>query len=91
MAGRSHVLLRLYPVGPRVADRERAARIVERLASRRRVSEGMGEWRVLFDTGDVSEAMGACEADLAAVDPGWVEVLDFAAVAARPNLVRRLH
>jgi hypothetical protein len=83
MAARSQVLLRLFLVGPRAADRERADRIVDGLAERRPVSDGMGDWRVIYDSEEISEAMRMCEADLAELDPGWLEILDFAAVPLR--------
>jgi hypothetical protein len=86
MAGRSRVLLRIYLVGSRVADRRRAEQIVDGLASRRPVSGGAGEWRVVYDTEEVSEAMRICEADLAELDPSWLEILDFAALPTRPRL-----
>jgi hypothetical protein len=86
MAGRSHVLLRIYLVGSKVADGRRAEQIVDGLASRRPVSGGAGEWRVVYETEEISEAMRICEADLTELDPGWLEILDFAALASRPIL-----
>ena len=76
-------VIRLFLVGSRIADRERAELIVDRLAARRPVADGAGEWLVTYGTAGTSEAMRSCEADLTAIDPGWIEILDFAAVSSR--------
>jgi hypothetical protein len=76
----------LFLVGSRVADRERAELIVDRLAERRPVSGGVGEWRVVYPTGDTSEAMRMCEEDLNALDPSWLQVLDFRALPSHSLL-----
>jgi hypothetical protein len=78
-------VLSLYLVGARTADRERAELLVDRLSSRRRVSGSDDRWSVLYESGDVSEAMRMCEADLSDLDPGWMQVLDFKAVPSRAN------
>jgi len=84
--GRSLVLLRIRLVGPRIADRERAESILGLLAARRPLEGGVGEWRVVYDTPEISEAMRMCEADLTELDPGWMAILDFEAVPSRPVL-----
>ncbi len=85
MAHRSRVL-RLNLVGSRPADRERAALIVDRLASRRTVAGDEGQWEVIYETGDTAEAMRLCESDLGEIDPSWFRVLDFIALPSRANL-----
>jgi hypothetical protein len=77
-------VLRLYTVGARPADRERAALLVDRLASRRKVAGDGPEWRVRYECRDVSEAMRLCAADLTEIDPAWIEVLDFKALPSKP-------
>jgi hypothetical protein len=77
-------VLRLYTMGARSADRERAALLVDRLASRRKVTGDGPEWSVLYEVLDVSEAMRLCAADLTEIDPAWIEILDFKAVPSRP-------
>jgi hypothetical protein len=77
-------VLRLYTVGARPAERERAALLVDRLSSRRKVSGDGPEWRVLYECRDVSEAMRLCAEDLSEIDPAWLEILDFEAVPSRP-------
>ena len=89
MAGRREVLLRLYLVGTRVADRDRATRIAERLEARRRVLGRPGEWWVTYEAADVTEAMATCEAELSRLDPAWHQILDFAAVPAEARLGAR--
>ena len=77
-------VLRLYTVGALSGDRDRAALLVDRLASRRQVSGAGPEWRVRYECRDASEAMRLCAADLSEIDTGWIEVLDFEAVPSRP-------
>jgi hypothetical protein len=77
-------VLRLFTVGARPADLERAALLVDRLASRRKVTGDGPEWRVLYECPGVSEAMRLCVADLTEIDPAWIEILDFTAVPSPP-------
>lgn len=84
------IVLRLQSVVTAAADRRRAGRIVDRLASRRLVIGAAGEWRVAYEAADVSEAMQMCEADLEDLDPRWLEILDFMAVPSRFVPDRRL-
>jgi hypothetical protein len=56
---------------------------VDRLADRRPVSDGIGEWQVIYRTEEISEAMRLCEADLTELDPSWLEILNFAALPSR--------
>lgn len=80
MAGVAIVSLRLYPASPRAGALGRAADVIEELASRCRVSTTDGQWRVVYEAADVSEAMAMCAADLDGIDPGWMEFLDFEAL-----------
>lgn len=84
------IVLRLHLVGTRVADRERAELIVDRLTTRRLVVVGTGEWRVTYEAADVSAAMRMCEADLEHLDQRWLEILDFMVVPSRFVPDRRL-
>jgi hypothetical protein len=77
-------VLRLYTVGARPADLQRAALLVDRLSSRRRVSGDGPEWRVSCECRDVSEAMRLCAEDLSEIDPAWIEILDFKALPSQP-------
>jgi hypothetical protein len=77
-------VLRLYTVGTLSGDPDRAALLVDRLASRRQVSGDGPEWLVLYECRDVSGAMELCAAELTEIDPAWVEILDFSAVPSRP-------
>jgi hypothetical protein len=81
MVERSRVI-RLFLVGARSAARRRADSIIDGLAARRPVSDGTGEWFVIYGTAEVSEAMEICEADLFGIDPGWIEILDFETLRA---------
>lgn len=89
MVRTSQIPLRLFPTSQRTAARERAARVVERLESHRPISAGDGEWQVLYEAADISEAMAMCAADLDDLDPGWEEILDFEAVPSFPRLGAR--
>jgi hypothetical protein len=77
-------VLRLHTVGAHPADRERAALLVDRLASRRTVSGEGPEWRVVYECRDISAAMRLCAADLSEIDPRWIEILDFEAMPSHP-------
>jgi hypothetical protein len=77
-------VLRLYTVGARPAERERAALLVDRLSSRRKLTGDGPEWRVLYECRDVSEAMRLCAEDLSEIDPAWIEILDFKALPSQP-------
>lgn len=92
MVGRGLIPLRLYPASPRPGARERAARVIEALESHRRVSAGEEGWWVRYEATGVSEAMAMCAADLDDSGPGWMEILDFEALAsfARPGAGRRM-
>jgi hypothetical protein len=84
------VFLRLFLVAPRIADRERAEQIVERLSARRPVYGEAGEWRLAYEASGVSAAMAMCAAELTELDPRWLEILDFAVLPARLILHARL-
>jgi hypothetical protein len=79
-------VIRLFLVGSRTADRERAELIVDRLAATRPITGGAEEWRVMYPVTDASEAMAMCEADLSGLEPAWLEILDFEALPSRPIL-----
>ncbi|HEX4306133.1 MAG TPA: hypothetical protein VHZ54_08865 [Solirubrobacterales bacterium] len=76
--------LRLFTVGTRQAAADRAALIVDRLAALRPVEGETPEWRVSYPAEDVAVAFRRCAAELERIDPRWIEVLDFEAVASRP-------
>lgn len=73
-------VLRLFLVGTGSTARERAHRIVDRLAAERSVSGGESEWTVIYGTSDLAEAKRLCESELTAIDPRWLEILDFEAM-----------
>ncbi len=68
--------------GDAAGRRERALPILDTLAEIRPI-EGRGPWIVSYAAGDVSEAFASCAEDLDAIDPRWLEVLDFVALARR--------
>jgi hypothetical protein len=76
--------LRLKVVGYGEKAEDRAVLIVDRLAAIRPVSGRCPAWQVVYSDVDVHEALGQLEIDLTAIDPGWVEVLDFAALPSEP-------
>jgi hypothetical protein len=65
-------------------DRGRIALIVDRLAAHHPVGGQGPGWTVVYDDVDTATALDLCAADLAAVDPGWSELLLLAAVPSRP-------
>jgi hypothetical protein len=77
--GSGQQVLRLFLLDPRRADPGQV-RLVDQLGARCRVGDGPQEWRVSYETDDVSEAMRMCATDLDAIDPHWHEILDFSAV-----------
>lgn len=76
--------LRLFTVGTSRAATDRAVLIVDRLAVVRAVCGDAPEWRVSYRADDVATAFRLCAAELDRIDPGWIEILDFQAVASRP-------
>ncbi len=75
--------VRIFVVGARAGDRDRADQIIDALDDPRIVRGGEHEWRILFPGEDASEAMRRWERELAAVDPDWFRLLDFE--IARPR------
>lgn len=74
--------IRLYLLDDRAVDLDHVALIVDRLGSIRDVEEDPPGWRVIYETGDLSEAMAICAADLDALDPHWLSLFDFSASRA---------
>jgi hypothetical protein len=77
-------LLSLKVIAHGESAEDRAVLIVDRLAGSRRVIGRCPTWLVTYPRVDIEGAFEQLEADLTAIDPRWVEVLDFAAVPSRP-------
>ena len=71
--------LRLFAIDEHDRTRERAVPIVAALAAKRSV-EGGGPWILTYAATDPSQAFASCAEELDAIDPSWVEVLDFVAM-----------
>jgi hypothetical protein len=76
--------LRLKVMGHGEEAEDRAVLIVDRLAGIRPVTGRCPEWRVTYSNVDVQGAFEHLAADLTAIEPRWVEVLDFAALPSKP-------
>jgi hypothetical protein len=76
--------LRLKALGQGERAEDRAVLIVDGLAAVRPVSGRCPAWRVLYSDVDIHEALEQLEVDLTAIDPRWIEVLDFAALPSEP-------
>jgi hypothetical protein len=81
--GRPVCKLRLFPVTDRPGRCDRAFLLVGALAARRPLAEEGEGWTLSYPGLDPTEAFGRCAAELDAIDPSWVEVLDFVAVGPR--------
>lgn len=81
--GRPVCKLRLFPVTDRPGRCERVFLLIDALAARRPLAEEGEGWTLTYPGLDPTEAFGRCAAELDAIDPSWVEVLDFAAVGSR--------
>jgi hypothetical protein len=77
-------VLRLEVLGQGEEAEGRAGLIVDRLAGIRRVIGRCPTWLVTYQSLDVRGAFEQLEADLTAIDPSWIEILDFAALPSRP-------
>jgi hypothetical protein len=53
---------------------------LSRLADGRRVEGSSPEWRVVYETEDISEATRTCASDLEEIDSRWLEVFDLSAL-----------
>lgn len=78
-------VLRLKVVGSGAGAEDRAVLIVDRLTGLRRVIGRCPTWLVTYPEVDSRGALKQLEADLTTIDPRWVEVLDFAALASNPR------
>jgi hypothetical protein len=76
--------LRLKVMGFSEEAEDRAVLIVDKLAVVRPVTGRCPAWQVVYSNIDNRGALKQLEADLTAIDPRWVEVLDFAALPSRP-------
>jgi hypothetical protein len=72
--------LRLFVIADEETRRARAASIVTALGMRRPIEGDGPNWIVTYAEVETSEAFACCEADLNAIDPRWIEVLDFASI-----------
>jgi len=86
---RSGCKLKIFAIAEETERRDRALLIVDALAAKRPV-DGSGPWIVTYPAADASLAFESCAEDLSAIDPRWVEVLDFVALPARGRAERRL-
>lgn len=77
-------VLRLRVLGQGEEAEGRAVLVVDRLAGIRRVVGSCPTWLITYPSLDIHGAFEQLEADLTAIDPRWVEVLDFAALPSRP-------
>jgi len=73
--------LKIFEIAAEGPRHDRVLLLLDALAARRKV-EGDGPWIVTYRAVDTSEAFGRCAEDLDAIDPRWVELLDFVAVSA---------
>jgi hypothetical protein len=80
--GRHGCRLKIFAIDEEEKRRERALLLVDALAATRAI-EGNGPWIATYPAADASEAFASCAEDLSAIDPRWVEVLDFVALPAR--------
>jgi len=78
-------VLRLKVMGQGEEAEDRAVMVVDRLAGIRRVIGKCPTWLVTYSVLDIHGAFEQLEADLTAIDPRWVEVLDFAALPSQPQ------
>ena len=78
-------VLRLKAMGHGEEAEDRAVLIVDGLAGIRRVIGRCPTWLVTYSVLDIHGAFEQLEADLTAIDPRWVEVLDFAALPSKPR------
>jgi hypothetical protein len=76
--------LRLHVIGLGAETEDRAVLVVDRLAADRSVTGNYPEWRVVYSNLDNRGALEQLQTDLTAIDPRWVEVLDFAALPSKP-------
>jgi hypothetical protein len=80
--GERELQLRVTGAGEEAEDR--AVLIVDRLAGVRPLTGRCPAWRVIYKNIDNRGALKQLEADLTAIDPSWVEVLDFVSLPSRP-------
>jgi hypothetical protein len=76
--------LRLHVIGLGDEAADRAVLVVDRLAAGRSVTGRCPEWRVVYSNLDNRGALEQLQSDLTAIDPRWIEVLDFAALPSKP-------
>jgi hypothetical protein len=79
--------LKIFEIAVEGPRHDLALLLLDALAARRPV-EGHGPWIVTYRAADTSEAFALCAEDLEAIDPRWVEVLDFVAIPPRGSGVR---
>ncbi len=84
---RSGCKLQIFALDDAEEGRDRALLIVDALASKRPM-DGCGPWIATYPAATVSEAFASCVEDLDAIDPRWVEVLDFVVIQARSRAAR---
>lgn len=73
--------LRLFTIAGDKAGRDRASLIVDALGAGRPIDGNGPSWIVTYtDVADASQAFARCEGDLNAINPRWIEILDFAAL-----------
>jgi len=86
--GPSGCRLKIFAIGEEVQRHDRACLLVNALAAKCPI-EGSGPWIAIYPAADASEAFAKCAEDLSAIDPRWVEVLDFVALPAPDQIERR--
>jgi hypothetical protein len=77
--GESIWKIRISTIEEREEKCDRARLVMDSLAEERLVG-GDGPWIVAYSAADASEAFSLCAEGLDAIEPRWIEVLDFAVI-----------
>ena len=78
-------VLRLKVMGRGEEAEDQAVLVIDGLAGIRRVIGRCLSWLVTYSVLNIGGAFEQLEADLTAIDPRWVGVLDFAALPSEPQ------
>ena len=81
---RSNCKLRIFAIEEEGEGRDRALAIIDALAAKRAVV-GSGPWVASYPAASAAEVFSSCADELEAIDPRWVEVLDFVGIPAQPS------
>jgi hypothetical protein len=80
--------LKIFAIDEGAERRDRALLILDGLAAKRLI-EGSGPWIATYPLAAASQAFASCAEELSAIDPRWVEVLDFVALPDWTRTERR--